>query len=200
VFGRSKAQETEAATVTTTLKATGKGRATPKRREAQSRNRTPIVGAPRNATGTKEERRAARQAQQAAARAERTLTRTALNTGDERHLPARDKGPAKRFARNYVDARWNAGEIFIPIGFLAVLVSLVNIPIATLGSMVLLYGTAILVGVDCFLLHRRVRRIVTERFGAAEAVGIGRYAIIRAVQIRRARLPRPQVRRGEHVE
>ena len=36
-------------------------------------------------------------------------------TGDEANLPLRDKGPAKRFIRDYVDARWNVGEFMLPV-------------------------------------------------------------------------------------
>ena len=32
--------------------------------------------------------------------------REALANGDERYLPARDKGPVRRFVRDYVDSRF----------------------------------------------------------------------------------------------
>ena len=43
-------------------------------------------------------------------------------TGDDRHLPARDRGPVRRFVRDYVDARRTMLEYMLPgvLGFLVV--------------------------------------------------------------------------------
>ena len=38
-----------------------------------------------------------------------------MRTGDERYLPARDKGPVKRFIRDYVDARLSIAEFLLPL-------------------------------------------------------------------------------------
>ena len=48
--------------------------------------------------------KAAREAERKVYAEERALQRQALVTGDERYLPVRDKGVAKRFTRDYVDA------------------------------------------------------------------------------------------------
>jgi hypothetical protein len=80
----------------------GKGRPTPKRKEAESKRKVsslaPIVG--------KEQKRASK----AQARENRVAHRAAYMRGDEAALPARDKGPARRFVRNYVDSRRSIGE------------------------------------------------------------------------------------------
>ena len=41
--------------------------------------------------------------------------RQGMRTGDERYLPARDKGPVKRFIRNYIDARLSVAEFLLPL-------------------------------------------------------------------------------------
>ena len=41
--------------------------------------------------------------------------RQAMVTGDDAHLPARDKGPERRFIRDHIDARWNIGEFMLPV-------------------------------------------------------------------------------------
>ena len=41
--------------------------------------------------------------------------REGMRTGDERYLPARDKGPVKRFIRDFVDARLSIAEFLLPL-------------------------------------------------------------------------------------
>jgi hypothetical protein len=196
VFGRTKQPAAQQATPEAApVKEGGKGRPTPKRREVEQANRRPIVGAssaPR-VGATREERKAARAARRELAQRGRTQTRQALMTGDERHLPARDRGPARRHARDIVDSRRNVGEYFLYVALVAVVLSFLR-PTG-LVSIVVLYATMLAVIGDSVYLSRKVKREVAERFGEAEARGIGRYAIMRALQLRRARLPRPQVER-----
>jgi Protein of unknown function (DUF3043) len=206
VFGRKRSAEAEAAPATTPdpgMITTGKGRPTPKRREAEQRNRQPMIGAARlPANATKEQRKAAREAQRQASSAERLKSREALLTGDERHLPAQHRGPARRWARDYVDARRNLGDYLFPVAIVVLGAGLV--PVAairpfTLLAVPLLYLYLLVVLVDAYLLSRRINRLTFERFGA-QAAGAGRYGALRSMQIRRFRLPRPQVARGQHPE
>ena len=200
MFGRTKAtaaqEAAEAAPQAPVAKDGGKGRPTPKRREVEQANRRPIVGAGAapKAGAPKEERKAARAARRELAQRERAVSRTALMTGDEKNLPPRDRGPAKRFARDVVDSRRNVGEYFLYFALVAVALSFMR-PTAVI-SIVVLYAVMLAVIADSALLWRRVQRGATEKFGAEQARGTGRYAVMRAVQIRRARLPRPQVQRA----
>jgi hypothetical protein len=200
VFGRSKTPAAQEAvtTVDASAKEGGKGRPTPKRREREQANRRPIVGAGAAVKpgATKEERKAARAARRESMQGERAKSRAALmGGGDERNLPVRDRGPAKRYARNVVDSRRNVGEYFLFFALIAVVLSFLR-P-AAMFSIVVLYGVMLLVIADSVFLYRKVQRGATAKFGEAEAKGTGRYAIMRAVQLRRARLPRPAVGRGE---
>jgi hypothetical protein len=180
-------------------KTDGKGRATPKRREAEQRNRRPL-GATSSAAkpgATRAERRAARMAQRDAMHEERARTRQALLTGDEANLPPRDKGPARRFARDYVDARYNVGEYFLPAAIVVLLVGLIQIPIVQNVTLVLIWGLGLLAFSDGLLLRRKINKLTAEKYGATAATGTGFYAMVRSLQIRRTRLPRPQVKRGD---
>ena len=209
MFGRRSSTQAEATAAGSTqtpepaVKQAGKGRPTPKRREAEQRNRQPLVGAPRlPANATKEERKAARASAREAANAERVRSREAMLTGDERHLPAQHRGPARRFARDYVDARRNLGDYLFPVAI--VVLGLGLVPIAairpfTLGAVPLLYLYLLVTLVDAFFLARRINRVAYEKFGAQSA-GAGRYGAMRSLQIRRFRLPRPTVKRGEYPE
>src|SRR4051794_13073824 len=92
---------------------TGKGRPTPKRSEARKQRRT----------ATPTNRKEAAKIRREKMREQRVAQRRALLTGDERHLPARDAGPAKRLARDYVDSRFTLGQIFFGVIFVALGVS-----------------------------------------------------------------------------
>lgn len=166
----------------------GKGRPTPKRREAQQRRRTPV-------TAPTDRREAARR-RRALMRERRREQRRALTSGDERHLPARDAGPARRYVRDLVDGRKaNAGALFLPAALVLLFASTVRAiaPYLTFGYFLLLLAVI----VDGVLLAHRVKRAVRERFGARAESGVALYAVTRSMQIRRLRMPPAAVRRGE---
>ena len=201
-LGRDRSREPAAAAAPAAETATGKGRPTPTRREAEQRNRKPLVGAGRGRAAapgaTRQERKQARAAQRDVSRGERMKARAGMLAGDERFLPPRDRGQARRWVRDYVDARRNPGEYFLPIALIAALLSTLPLgPIRALAG-IALYAMMVGVGVDAFLLQRRVKRRVGERFGDVAVGGTGGYAVMRALQLRRSRMPRPQVARGQY--
>jgi hypothetical protein len=197
VFGRQKsAQPPPPPLPAGAVKPGGKGRPTPRRREVEQRNRRPLAGPVVPEGATKAERKAARAARRQVVSAERLRQRQAMITGDEKHLPARDRGPVRRFVRDYVDARRNAGEYFIPFALVVMVLSLVRVPVVQLATLVLLYGMVLVVAVDTYLLRRRLNGLLAEKF-REPAAGAATYGMLRALQFRRWRLPRAQVRRGQ---
>jgi hypothetical protein len=208
VFGREKTSATPAAspadraTTSERVKEGGKGRATPTRREAEQRNRRSVVGAPPPPRGaTRAERKAQRAVRTAAAREERARQRVALANGDERALPTRDRGPVRKYVRDYVDARRNLGELFLPVALVSIVIGFTSIDAARVLSLIVLYVMVLAIGADSFLLHRRIKRLTEAKFGAKGSVstaGAAGYGVMRALQLRRARMPKPQVQRGEY--
>lgn len=165
----------------------GKGRPTPKRREQEAANRRPLIA---------DDRKVARQQHKQAVAEERARMRRALDTGEERYLPPRDKGPQRRFARDYVDARWGVGEWLI-IGVLVFLgLSFIPTPTMQMASTVGMLAFVFLVIFEGFWVGRQVKKRVEAKFGVMEP-GTRWYAAMRSTQMRRMRLPRPQVKRGE---
>ncbi len=171
--------------------ATGKGRPTPKRREAEKRRRTPVI-----APATRKE---ASKAARSRARDDRLRARRALSSGDERNLPARDAGPVRRFVRDYVDRRRNAGGLFLPSALIVFLLGLTRLPALVVTSYLVFLLMWIAIAIDCVVLVRGLRRGVTARFPAAGSRGLGFYAVMRALQVRRLRLPPPKVKRGQQL-
>lgn len=173
----------------------GKGRPTPKRKVAEAANRRPLVP---------QDRKAAAKEAKAAQRVERDRQYTAMQTGDERYLPAKDKGPVRRYVRQYVDARWSLGELFLPVAIVMLLLNMlltsVSPELAFLG-LVVLYLFIVGMVVDVAIMWRRLRKKLVAKFGDdAIQRGLMMYAITRVFQIRRARLPKPQVKHGEYPE
>lgn len=199
MFGRRKTTEAEAAPhAPTRPDGAGKNRPTPKRREVESARKQPLVPAARNAKGAGG--KAARQA----ARVERVKARERMMLGDERFLMARDRGPVRRFARDYVDARWNLGELLLPVMVIVLALSFVGSglqkqnPAVYGGTLAVTYTLVVMSAADAFLMGQRMKRAVRERFGAdTDTKGLAWYAIMRAFQIRRTRVPRPGVKRGQ---
>lgn len=171
-----------------------KGRPTPKRKEAEARRRRPLVP---------EDRKAAAREARARMRAQRDREFMAMKTGDEKNMPLRERGPVKRFIRDYVDARWNLGEFFLPVAIVMLFATAVaqNYPQMYLGVLAVLYGFILATIVQAVLTARSLRKALEERFGEEGlAKGNTMYGVMRSLQIRRSRLPRPMVKRGEHPD
>jgi hypothetical protein len=168
----------------------GKGRATPKRREAQQAKKRPLVPT---------DRRAANREARAKQREARARMNQAMLTGDERYLPARDRGPVRRYVRDYVDARWNLGEFFLPASLAIVVVVLLagNRPQLAVVAILVIYVIVLAAMIDAMVLSRMLKRRVTAKFNELPK-GTLMYGVMRAFQIRRTRLPRPRVKRGEY--
>ena len=191
MFGRSKTTNEELAEqVATPARDGAKNRPTPKRRQQEAARRRPLV---------ETDRKAARNADRAKRREQMAKQRQAMLTGDETHLPARDKGPVKRFIRDYVDARWGIAEFMLPVMLVVLALSFVRQPWAMLIVFILVYGLIAAAVVDTFLMWRRVRKKLTDKFGeGAVQRGDGFYSAMRAFQMRRTRMPRPTVSRGDY--
>ncbi|MBW8730598.1 MAG: DUF3043 domain-containing protein [Terrabacter sp.] len=191
MFGRKKTLNDDLAPTASTdasARPGAKNRPTPKRREQEALNKRPLIVTDRKAA-TKQDKTARREAM--------AKQRAGMMTGDEKYLPARDKGPRRRFIRDTVDARWNIGEFMLPIMLIVLLLSFVRTNWALLLVFVLVYGLILVAIGDALLMWRRTRRKMDDRFGGAEK-GDAWYAIMRAFQMRRTRMPKPQVARGEH--
>jgi hypothetical protein len=166
-----------------------KGRPTPKRKDAVAARKVSSL-AP---ASTKEEKKRAKDA----ARAARIASRAAYLRGDENALPLRDKGPVKRYVRNYVDSRKSIGEYFLPIIFVVLFLTLIPSAIFQIGSIAIMYSVLLISVIDGIFLSRRIKRAVAEKFPDAEVKGIGMYGWLRSTQMRRMRTPKPQIKVGE---
>ncbi|MFV0130255.1 DUF3043 domain-containing protein [Streptomyces sp. HMX112] len=166
-----------------------KGRPTPKRSEAQTQRR-------RAATVPTDRKEAVRR-QREARRADLAKQREALASGDERYLPARDKGPVRRFVRDFVDSRFCVAEFFLPLAVVILVLSMIRVPQLQNIALLLWLGVIAMIVVDSIGLAFRLKKQLNERFPNEPKRGAVAYALMRTLQMRRLRLPKPQVKRGE---
>jgi hypothetical protein len=167
----------------------GKGRPTPKRREAEA--------ARKNKAAPPKDRKAARLRMREERMKERRQVNEALQTGDERHYPMRDRGKARRLARNWIDGRRNIGEFFWPIVIVALVFLIAPIAQLQAGSTVLLLGFYVLVMADTAWSLLGLRQTLQKYIpDAADRRGVLPYAFGRSLQSRRRRKPITQVERG----
>jgi len=162
-----------------------KGKPTPKRKESQAKLKVSSL----SPAASKE----AKKALKAQARVRRLEARAAYMRGEESALPVKDKGPARRFVRNYVDERKSVTEYFLVFIMFILFLTVIPSPAVQLGAIALMYSAMIWVAIDGFLLSRRVKKIVAEKFPGEPTKGLGLYGWMRSTQLRRLRAPSPQV-------
>jgi hypothetical protein len=190
---RDRAETTDATTPDTSAelteqlaRAAGKGRPTPRRNEAQGRR----TGPPPPPPTTRKEAYKRMRAQQAL---RRTEVRQGAARGDDSYLPARDRGPERKLVRDVVDTRRNVGSFFLAIAGVALIGTIAPSVAVRSYATFLLFGFFLLLIVDSFVLGRRIRNLVTQRFPDARMRGLVWYGVSRSTMIRRWRFPKPDV-------
>ncbi|MBB4791384.1 hypothetical protein BJY54_001996 [Streptomyces nodosus] len=167
-----------------------KGRPTPKRSEAQAQRRS-VANTP-----TTRKEAAKRQRDERRVLMEKQRQALAGN-GDERYLPVRDRGPVRKFARDFVDTRFNVAEFFLPMAVIILVLTVVQESRAQNLALLLWMIVILLIVIDSILSSVRLRKRLNERFPDQNKRGAIPYALMRSLQMRRLRLPKPQLKRGE---
>ena len=168
----------------------GKGRPTPKRSEAERRRRYQLAP---------EDRKAAAKQARGRDRSERARKTEAMRRGEEWALPAKDRGPVRALARDYVDSKRRFSEFYMyGLVVLLFLLFLHSTVVQTVLPIVLIVMVLIMAG-EGFLIGRKVANLAAERYPGQSTRGIKMYSGMRALQIRRLRFPKPRVKPGESI-
>ena len=176
----------------------GKGRPTPRRKDQQAKNLHPVV--PKDRAAAKREARAARDAAW-------KRQNEAMVTGEEKYLPSREKGPIKRYIRDFVDARFNLGEYFMPLIFVLLIISfgfsslLPHYPLISFYTVLAMNGYLLLAIADAVWCWARLRRRLIAKFGQEKVKDEGTilfYIMSRCFMLRRWRRPAALVERGQY--
>jgi hypothetical protein len=168
-----------------------KGAPTPKRSESQANRRQPYQAPTDRKAAAKQSRQRSQQ--------DRVRKTQALQRGEQWAMPAKDQGPVRALARDVVDARRGFGEYYMFM--VVVLLALLFLPgssskiIADVIVLVLL----LLIVVEGWFIGRKVKRLAAERFPGHTTRGVTMYTLMRGISMRRMRVPKPRVSRGDKV-
>jgi Protein of unknown function (DUF3043) len=177
-----------------------KGRPTPKRSEAERNRYQSITGSTTSGRGPSSgsaPRGKATPEDKARARSERDRRTAAMRRGEEWALGPRDRGPIRKLARDYVDSHRRPSEYYMYV-LVLLLVALLSRN-ATLNTYVspLVLVLIVVVVIDAYLIRRALMKLAAERYPGESTRGMTTYAVMRALQIRRFRMPAPRLRPGD---
>ena len=167
-----------------------KGRPTPKRSEAERKRRQPITGSRAPATPRTPE-------DKARARSDRGRRYEAMKAGEAWALNPRDRGPARALARDYIDSKRRVSEYYMYILVVLLAAIFVRSKVAQTYISPLVLVLVVIILIDAQFIRYRLRRLVSERLPGESTRGLTMYAVMRALQIRRFRVPAPRVRPGD---
>ena len=167
-----------------------KGRPTLKRSEAERKRRQPITGARAPAAPRTPE-------DKAKARSDRARKYEAMKAGETWALNPRDRGPARALARDYIDSKRRISEFYMYI--LVVLLAAVFVRNKTAEDYIspLVLVLVVIIVIDAQFIRHGLRKLISERLPGESTRGLTMYAVMRALQIRKFRVPAPRVRPGD---
>jgi hypothetical protein len=165
-----------------------KGRPTPTRKESEAARRE------RAKAGL--DKKAAQKVLRERRNENNAKVRAGMRSGDERYLPKRDQGPVKRFIRDFVDARLSIAEFLLPL-LLVIMAMQYSGSTALLKFSNTLWGTTLLVvALDTLWLMYRLKRALRAEFPEESLKGTTFYTLMRVLQLRWLRVPKPRVKLG----
>jgi Protein of unknown function (DUF3043) len=168
-----------------------KGAPTPKRSEAQANRRQPYQA-------PADRKAAARQSRQRDS-ADRARKSEALQRGEQWALPLKDRGPVRALARDVVDARRGVGEYYMFMVVLLVVLLVVPGAQTKIIADAVVVVLLLVVIVEAWLVGNKVKRLAAQRFPNESTRGVVWYAATRGIQLRKMRIPKPRVARGDKV-
>ena len=167
----------------------GKGKPTPKRSEAERARRYTAPG------DRKEAMRQARGRDRQA----RGRKAEAMRRGEEWALPAKDRGPVRALARDYVDSKRRFSEFYMYGLIVLLLLLFLRSPITATVLPAVLIFMIVVMAVEGYYIGRRVVALAAERYPGESTRGVKLYSAMRALQIRKLRFPKPRVKPGEAI-
>lgn len=170
----------------------GKKGPTPKRRDREAQNYRPLVP---------EDRKEARRQLQAQQKKAQNEAREGYARGEDRYLRPTERGPQKRFMRDYIDARYSLGEILLPLMFLVIFATFIPNRDAGIYAMAFIWAYLVLAIGEAIVVANIIKRRIAAVVGPENVEkGIILGTLARILQMRFLRMPRARVKRGSKPE
>ena len=200
--GSQGAQTPEAPAKSRPAAEAGKGRPTPKRSEAESNRYRTLTGSTTSGRGpvkAPDPRRKLTPEEKSKAREDRAKQMQAMRRGEDWALGPRDRGPAKKLARDYVDAHRRPMEFYMYALIVLIFALFAGRSSSAINSYMqdFLIAIIVVIAVDAYLLRRSVIKLVNERLPNESTRGLGFYSIMRGLQLRRFRTPATRLKPGD---
>jgi len=200
--GPQGAQTPEAPAKSKPTAQAGKGRPTPKRSAAEANRYRTLTGSTTSGRGrpaATDTRRKLTPEEKAKARQDRTRQLQAMRRGEDWALGPRDRGPAKKLARDYVDAHRRPMEFYMYALIVLIIALFAGRSDKALASYMQIFLLVIIaiIAVDAYFLRRSIVNVVHERLPGESTRGLALYSIMRALQLRRFRTPTPSLKPGD---
>jgi hypothetical protein len=200
--GPQGAQTPEAPAKSKPAAEAGKGRPTPKRSAAEANRYRTLTGSTTSGRGrpaATDTRRKLTPEEKAKARQDRTRQMQAMRRGEDWALGPRDRGPAKKLARDYVDAHRRPMEFYMYALIVLVIALFAGRSNSALASYMQIFLLVIIgvIAVDAYFLRRSIVNVIHERLPGESTRGVALYSIMRALQLRRFRTPSPGLKPGD---
>lgn len=165
---------------------------TPKRRAQEAANYRPLVP---------DDRKQAKKEMQAQTRQKQQEARDGMSRGDDRYLRENDRGPQKRFMRNYIDARFSLGELLLPLMFVVIFITFIPMAEAGIWAMAFIWIFLALAIAEGLIVANLIKRKIAAVVGPDKLEkGFIFGTLARIMQLRPLRMPKAQVKRGQKVE
>jgi hypothetical protein len=192
LFRRTKSQTTpEPGEPDPSAVAQKKGRPTPSRKEAEALNK-----ARNKVPRSRKEQAAARRLTRGESSSK---MRNAMKTGDERYLPARDKGPVRRYIRDFVDSKFSLIELLLPVMVVVLVLGWSGSPALASFANASLLAVLLVMVIEVVRMRLRLRKELQRRFPDEPLNGTTYYAVMRSLQMRFMRMPKAQVKIGQEL-
>src|SRR6201996_3425 len=173
---------------------TGKGRPTPKRSAAEANRYRTVTGSTtsgRGRTAAPDPRRKLTPEEKSKAREDRNKQLQAMRRGEDWALGPRDRGPAKKLARDYVDSHRRPMEYYMYALIVLIIALFAGRSHSALANymQIFLIVIIVIIAVDGLLLRRSILKVVHERLPNESTRGLAFYSIMRGLQLLRFRTP-----------
>ena len=122
-----------------------------------------------------------------------------MKAGEAWALNPRDRGPARALVRDYIDSKRRVSEYYMYILVVLLVAVFARNKTAQTYISPLVLVLVVVILIDAQLIRHRLRKLVSERLPSESTRGLTMYSVMRALQIRRFRVPAPRVRPGDKI-